>query len=261
MSKLLNILVGIGIGVGGAIGVIQTLDYSNDQDPLENAKIYTDLDSQQADYLPDSGRIYLENNQASTFNRAISKAREIQPDSPFFQEAQADITRWSEVILDIAYGRAIEGDFSGAIAAAKLVPQDISSIKSLAQQATEAVQRWRSRAQKQNLYQKYLAQAKTIIKPGQASSYNKAIGILQKINSEVEEYLEAQDLIKQWNKQIYFIANRRTQEWRFETGSSSSLTIKRFSLLSRGKKIANEYETALIAHFSPTWRSQSPKAL
>ena len=215
MSKLVDILVGIGIGVGGAIGVIHSLDYSNDQDPLENAKIYTDLNSQQADYLPDTGRIYLENNQASTFNQAIGKAKEIQPDSPFFQQAQADITRWSEVILDIAYGRASREDLTGAIAAAKLVPQvmpqDDYSTKLIAQKATEAVQTWQSRAQKQNLYQNYLAQAKTSIKPGQASSYNKAIGILQKINLEAEEYSEAQDLIKQWNKQIYLIANRRAE--------------------------------------------------
>ena len=148
MSKLLNILMGIGIGTVGTIGVTQSLDYFNDRDPLENVKIYTNLNSQQVDYLPDSGRIHLENNQASTFNRAISKAREIQPDSPFFQQAQADIIRWSEVILDIAYGRASEGNLAGAIAAAKLVPQNDSSTKLIAQAATEAIQTWQSRAQK-----------------------------------------------------------------------------------------------------------------
>ena len=201
--------MGIGIGAGGAIGVTQTLDYLNNRDPLENTKIYTNLNSQQAGYLPDSGRMYLKNNQASTFNRAISKAKEIQSDSPFFQEAQADITRWSKVILDIAYGRASEGDLTGAIAAAELMPQDVSSIESLAQKATNAVQTWQSRAQKQNLYQNYLAKAKASIKPGQASSYSKAIGILEKINSGAKEYSEAQDLIRQWNEQIYLIANRR----------------------------------------------------
>lgn len=205
MSKLINILMGIGIGAGGAIAVTQSLDYFDNRNP----KIYTDLNSQQADYLPDSSRIYLKNNQASTFNRAINKAKEIQPDSPFFQQAQVDITRWGEVILDIAYGRAIEGDLTGAIAAAKLTPQDDSSTQLIAQKATEAIQTWQSRAQKQNLYQNYLAQAKATVKPGQASSYNQAIGILQKINSEVEQYSEAQDLIRQWNEQIYLIANRR----------------------------------------------------
>ena len=208
MSKFINILMGIGIGTAGTIAVTQSLDYLNDRNP----KIYTDLNSQQADYLPDSSRIYLKNNQASTFNRAISKAKEIQPNSPFFQQAQTDITRWSEVILDIAYGRAGEGDLTGAIAAAKLAPQDDSLTKSIAQRATEAVETWQASAREQNLYQNYLIQAKASIKPGQASSYKKGIGILQKINLGAEEYLQAQDLIGQWNKEIYLIANRRAEE-------------------------------------------------
>ncbi len=225
MSKLTNILMGIGIGAVGAIAVTQSLDYLNDRNP----KIYTDLNSQQADYLPDSSKAYLKSNQASSFNRAISKAKEIQSDSPFFQQAQADITRWSEVILDIADGRASEGDLPGAIAAAKLAPQDDSSTKLIAQKATEAVQIWQSRAQKQNLYQNYLAQAKASIKPGQASSYNKAIGILQKINPEVEEYSEAQDLIEQWNEQIYLIANRRAASGNLKQAAAAAALLSRNS--------------------------------
>ena len=233
MSKLINILMGVGIGAVGTIAVTQSLDYLNDRNP----KIYTDLNSQQADYLPDSSRIYLKNNQASTFNRAISKAREIQPDSPFFQQAQADITRWSEVILDIAYGRASEGDLTGAIAAAELMPQDAST-KLIAREATEAVQTWRAKAQKQNLYQNYLVRAKASIKPGQASSYSKAIGILQKINSEVEEYSEAQDLIKQWNEQIYLIANRRAKEGDLkQAAAAASLLSKNSPYYQQAKKL------------------------
>ena len=229
MSKLINILMGVGIGAVGAVGVTQSLGYLNNRDPLENARIYTDLDSQQVDYLPDSSRIHLKNNQASTFNRAISKAKKIQPDSPFFKQAQADIIRWSEVILDIAYGRANEGDLSGAIAAAKLTPQDNSSTRSIALEATEAIQTWQSRARKQNLYQNYLAQAKAIVKPGQASSYNKAIGILHRINSEAEEYSEAQDLIQQWNKQIYLIANRRAEEGDLKQAAAAAALLSRNS--------------------------------
>ncbi|MEM7593737.1 MAG: hypothetical protein AAF383_19875 [Cyanobacteria bacterium P01_A01_bin.83] len=247
MSKLTNILMGIGIGTVGTIAVTQSLGYLNNSDPLENAKIYTDLNSQQADFLPDSSRIYLKNNQASTFNRAISKAKEIKPDSPFFQQAQADIIRWSEVILDIAYGRAAEGNLTGAIAAAKLTPQDDSSTKLIAQAATEAVQTWQSRAQKQNLYQDYLTQARATIIPGQASSYNKAIGILQKINSGIEEYSLAQDLIKQWNRQIYLIANSRASRGDLKQAAAAAALIARDSpYYPKAQKIADEYETALM---------------
>ena len=225
MSKLTDILMGVGIGAAGVIAVTQSLDYLNDSNP----KIYTDLNSQQADYLPDSSKNYLKNNQASTFNQAINKAQEIQSNSPFFKQAQADIIRWSEVILDIAHGRANEGDLTGAIAAAKLAPQNDSSNKLIAQRATEAVQTWQSRARKQNLYQNYLAQAKTTIKPGQASSYNKAIGILQKINPEVEEYSEAQDLIEQWNEQIYLIANRRAASGNLKQAAAAAALLSRNS--------------------------------
>ena len=225
MSKLTNIVMGIGIGAVGVVAVTQSLDYLNNRSP----KIYTDLNSKQAEYLPDSSRIYLQNNQASTFNRAISKAKEIQPDSPFFQQAQADIIRWSEVIFDIAYGRAIEGDLTGAIAAAQLMPQDNSSTKLIAQKATEAVQTWQSRAQKQNLYQNYLAQAKASIKPEQASSYSKAIGILRKINSEAEEYSEAQNLIEQWNEQIYLIANRRAKDGDLKQAAAAAALLSKSS--------------------------------
>ena len=243
MSRLLNILMGIGIGAGGAIAVTQSLDYLNNRNP----KIYTNLDSQQADYLPNSSRIYLKDNQASTFSQAISKAKEIPSDSPFFQQAQADISRWSEVILDIAYGRAGEGDLSGAIAAAQLTPQDNSSTKLIARQATEAVQKWRSQAQQQNLYRDYLAQAKASIKPEQASSYKKAIGILQKINSGAEEYLEAQDLIEQWNKQIYLIADRRAEEGDLkQAAAAAALLSSNSSYYQEAEKIANKYETALM---------------
>ena len=100
------------------------------------------------------------------------------------------------MILDIARGRADGGDLS-AFSAATLTPQDDSSTKLIAREATEAVQTWRSRAQKQNLYQNYLAKAKASIKPGQALSYNKVTGVLHKINSGVEEYSEAQSLIEQ----------------------------------------------------------------
>ena len=82
------------------------------------------------------------------------------------------------MILDIAYGRASQGDFSGAIAAAKLVPQNETSTKLIAQQATKEIQNWLSGAQKQELYQNYIVQAKIIVNPGQASSYEKAISVL-----------------------------------------------------------------------------------
>ncbi len=200
--------------VGSTILMLPLLFQTSSQasNLLEKAKIYLELNSQQATSLPESGQIYLQNNQASTFNRAIREARTIEPNSPSYQQAQADIVRWSEVILDIAQGRVAQKDFAGAIAAVKLIPQDETSVYSIAQQATEAVKHWQLRAQRQNLYQNSLSRAKKLINPSQASSYNLAIRMLQQIPPGVEEYPKVQYLIRQWSRQIYLIANYRAAQ-------------------------------------------------
>jgi len=202
MSKLYNILLGTGMGAVGVLGTQLIIDSVNNRHQLENVKIYTELDSQQVENLSlsDNEKHYLKNNQASTFNQAIRKARMVKPKSSSYKQAQADIIRWSEVILDIAYGRASQGNFSGAIAAAKLIPQNDASTKLIAQQATDAIQNWLLRVRKQDLYQNYLSEAKTMVNLGQASSYDKAINVLQQIPPEVKEYSEAQNLIKQWSQ-------------------------------------------------------------
>jgi hypothetical protein len=67
---------------------------------------------------------YLQWQQASVFIRAIAELRKIPPDSPLFPQAQNQISLWSQIILEIAQGRAVVGNLQDAIAAAELVPQD-----------------------------------------------------------------------------------------------------------------------------------------
>lgn len=185
------------------------------KDILENAKIYIDLSSSATATLPASSRVHLQDSQASPLNRAIRQAQEIDPDSPFYSQVQADIERWSATILDIAKGRAGEHDYAGAIAAAKLVPQNNSAAESTAQEASRVVANWQQAAAANDSYQSYLNQAKMAIDPNRASSYNRAIGILQKIAPEAEEYAEAQSLIELWNEQIYLIAQDRVSQGDF----------------------------------------------
>ena len=175
---------------------------------LERAKIYVDLNSQNVAAIPENSQIFLRDSQASSFNRAIRKSREISADSPFYHQAQNDINRWSEIILDIARGRAEDGDFAGAISAAKLVPQNHSATKVEAQQATAAIKDWQQKGN-ENLFQDYLAQAKATIDPQQASSYNRAIAILRQIAFGTKEYLPALSLIDRWNERIYKISEQR----------------------------------------------------
>lgn len=199
---------------------------------LEQAKIYLDLDSQEAATLPPSSTAFLSDSQASPFNRAIERARKIEVEPSFDPQARADIIRWSETILDIAKGRANDGDLVGAIAAAKLIPQNYSSTQLIAQEASAAVKNWQLIAQTQDLNHNYLAKAKAQIStnPNQASSYNQAIGIARQIVPGAAGYLEARNLIRQWNKQIYLIAEQRADKGYFQQAIEAALLITEDSL-------------------------------
>ena len=196
---------------------------------FERAKIYTDLDSHVATTIPPSGRAYLEDSQASPFNRAIEEARQVDTNSVFYAQAQGDINRWSETILDIAKGRAGAGNYAGAIAAAQLVPQDHNTNQLIAKEASQIMADWQIKAMKQDVNQIYLAQAKTIINPTQASSYSRAIGILQQIPSEAKEHQEAQGLISQWNEQIYLIVQHRVARGNFKQAVEAAVLLSQDS--------------------------------
>lgn len=84
-------------------------------------------------------------NQVSEISESIRLLRQIRPDQPLYKEAQQAIDRWSQVILDMASGRAMQrngGDlwlaannYRAAIAAAQLVPSDRATTYQIAQQA------------------------------------------------------------------------------------------------------------------------------
>ncbi len=217
--------------VGSVILMLPILFQTSSQarNLLERAKIYIELDSSEVTSIPDSGRIHLHHNQASAFNRAIRQTKSIEPDSPFYPQAQEDILRWSEVILDIAKGRASQEDWAGAIAAARLVPQDESSVEFVAQQAAEAVKHWQIQARRQKSYQNHLVRAKMLINPSQASSYIQAIAILRQISPGVPEYQEAQSFIEQWSQQIYLIADYRASQGDFQRAIAAAALVPKDS--------------------------------
>lgn len=198
---------------------------------LERAKIYSDLNSHKVAVLPNESRANLKDSQASPFNRAIRESREIATDSPFYSEAEENISRWSKTILDIAKGRADQGNLTGAIAAAKLVPQNHAATELIAQEAKIAVQDWELRAKAQNRSRNYLAKAKAKAQTqlsdnfNQASSYNQAIAIARQIAPGTNEYGEAQNLISQWNEQIYLIVEQRIAKGNFQQATAAAVLI------------------------------------
>ncbi len=154
-------------------------------------------------------RTFIQSNQASGFSRAIIEARKIPPGAPLYDEARNDIQRWSQVILDIARGRAARGQFDSAIAAAKLVSPDQGAIY---QDAQQHLARWPQQAQQQATNLKVISDARRTIDYTQASSYNQAISMLQAIPPGQPGHLEAQALRDRWSKQIYLIANSRAAQ-------------------------------------------------
>jgi hypothetical protein len=158
-------------------------------------------------------RTYIQSNQASGFSRAIAEANRIPPDAPLYNEAQADISRWSQVILDIAKGRANQGQFDAAIAAAQLIPASQTQSHAAAQQN---IAQWTQNAALQKQNSDKIRAARRVIRYTQASSYIQGINQLKTIPAGQPGYQQAQDLIKRWGEQIYLIANSRAARGEFE---------------------------------------------
>ncbi|MGL5509025.1 MAG: caspase family protein [Microcoleaceae cyanobacterium] len=152
----------------------------------------------------------LKDVSASGLNRAIAKAGSIPKNDPFYETAQTSIARWSGTILDIAQARALNGNYTEAIAAAELVPESTNNIYEQAQQLIAEWQPYLSNSLT------ILKGAKTMFQPGQASSYSKAIDQLRKIAPGQPGYEEAQKLIKDWSETILQIATLRATRNKFD---------------------------------------------
>ena len=161
-------------------------------------------------------RTYIDGNQATGFQRAIEEASKIPPRTPLYRQASKEINRWRLVILDIAQGRAAQGNFTGAIAAAKLLTEEEPTASpSLYETARESIEGWELQAQQQEVNQAVITAAKAMVIPTQASSYNAAIEKLREIPQGQPGYAQARELTNGWSEQIYLIANSRASRGEF----------------------------------------------
>lgn len=151
-------------------------------------------------------RIPIGTNQASEFGKAILQARQIKPGDPGYGQAQQAIDRWSRVILDLAKGRALNGDFGGAIAAAKIVAPDRGEVY---QEARSSIAQWQTLQQQQANNRATLQKAASQIQLNQASSYNRAIDLARSVPVNQPGYPAARDQINLWSQEILKIAQGR----------------------------------------------------
>ena len=158
-------------------------------------------------------------SQASRFAGAIATARQIPPGDPNYAQAQADIKRWSQVILDLAEGRAAESELDAAINAAELIPSEPADVYQTAQ---ERISFWQTRADARAL----IREAQAIPRLGQASTYQNGILKLQDVPDNLPiEYGDAQRLIGEWTEKMLTIARARAAQGRYDSAIEAASLI------------------------------------
>ena len=169
--------------------------------------------------LLNEARRSLRPSQASVFASAIATARQIPPGDPNYAQAQADIQRWSQVILDLAEGRAAESELDAAINAARLISTEPANIYQEAQ-ARSGV--WQARAETREL----IREAQAIPRTGQASTYQEGILKLQAVSVEQPiEYADAQRLIDEWSERMLAIAQARAAQGQYDSAIEAAALI------------------------------------
>lgn len=201
--------------------------------PLTAPAVSSQQQANQA--LLNEARILIRSNQVSQLGQAIDRVSQIKPGQPLYDQAQELTQRWSQVILDTAEGRALQGDPQGAIAAARLIP---ASQPALYARAQDWIAQWRKMPPKPKATQPQLpkttkaamiavqktatttapdplTQAKNLIEVGSASSYNRAIAIARQIKPSDPNYPEARQFIAQWSRTILTLAENRANRGKY----------------------------------------------
>ena len=146
--------------------------------------------------------------QASDLSKAIAKAGQVQPDDLGYEQAQDNIQIWSGMILEVAQNRAQTRDYAKAIAAAQLIGKTFPNYS----QAQIAIKNWREEAKQYISNQTLLDAANALIKPDQASTYNRAIEVAKQIPASEPGFTKAQKSINQWSEKILKIAYARASK-------------------------------------------------
>ncbi|MEL6333557.1 MAG: peptidase C14, partial [Cyanobacteria bacterium J06626_26] len=138
---------------------------------------------------------------------------------PNYAQAQADIKRWSQVILDLAEGRAAENELDTAINAAELIPSEPADVYQTAQ---ERIGFWQTRADARAL----IREAQAIPRIGQASTYQNGILKLQEVPDNLPiEHGDAQRLIGEWTEKMLTIARARAAQGLYDSAIEAASLI------------------------------------
>ncbi|PHM06852.1 caspase family protein [Nostoc sp. 'Peltigera malacea cyanobiont' DB3992] len=156
----------------------------------------------------DLAKMSLRQTQASDLSMAIATARKIQSGEPLYEQAQENIQIWSQMILDLAEGRAKQRQYASAIAAARLITKDEAPYA----KAQAAINLWRLEGKQYVSNKTLLDAANALIKSEQASTYNRAIEVAKKVPADQPGFDTAQKSINKWSEKILDLAKRRAAE-------------------------------------------------
>ncbi|BAY12676.1 caspase family protein [Calothrix sp. NIES-2098] len=169
----------------------------------------------------DLAKMSLRETQASDLSLAIATARKIQPGEPLYEQAQEDIKIWSRMILDLAEGRAQQRQYGSAVAAAQLITKD----ESLYPKAQALINQWRLEAKQYVSNKTVLDAANALIKPGQASTYNRAIEVAKKVPPGQPGFDTAQKSINKWSEKILDLAKNRAVQGELNTAVETAALV------------------------------------
>lgn len=184
-------------------------------------------------------KLSLNANQASDLSKAIATAKNIQRDEANYKQARQNIQVWSGMILDLAKNRAENREYSSAITTAELIGKEESNFR----EAQEAIKQWQLES-KQYLSNKTLLEAaQALIKPNQASSYNRAIEVAKKVPASELGYDVAQESIDKWSLEILQLAKNRANNKQYSSAiATATLAPEDTAAYAEAQKLIKQWQ-------------------
>lgn len=152
---------------------------------------------------------------------AIAIASKIKPDSPQYARAQTNMKIWNQMLLEIATTRAQKRQYTNAIAAAELITKN----QPMYSEAQSSISQWRSDAKRYFGNKTVVEAAQKLIKPGQASTYNRAIEVAKRVPSGEPGADIAENAIDKWSKQILKLAQERANKGDYQAAIATAILV------------------------------------
>ena len=184
-------------------------------------------------------KMSLNANQASDLSKAIATAKNIQRGEAGYKQARQNIKVWSGMILDLARNRAENREYSNAITTAGLIGKEEPNFR----EAQAAIEQWKLESKKYLSNKTLLEAAQALIKPSQASSYNRAIEVAKRVPSSEPGYRMAQESIDKWSLEILQLAKNRANNKQYSSAiATATLAPKGTAAYAEAQKLIKQWQ-------------------